>query len=180
MGTTSTLSLTVQVSRGRSSSLHGVPWQQQRSMGCAHAEAHCFTKQPGQPGHVPTARVSCGFGEELGACQAVRHPSQTRGRGVNPLSLPHPPPNRTPSKPWGALPARIICRSGAATVQTAGQARTPSWRVAAAATEEAAAAKAAAAAATKRATGAAATGTKGAAAAAAAATKRATAAATDI
>jgi len=72
--------------------------------------------------------------------------------------------------------AHIICRSGAATAQTAGQAHTPSSRVAAAATEEAAAAKAAAAggaagaaAATTRAT-AAATATKGAAAAAAGAT----------
>jgi len=27
----------------------------ERNTGCAHAEAHCFTKQPGQPGHVPTA-----------------------------------------------------------------------------------------------------------------------------
>jgi len=50
-----TLSLAVQVSGGRSSCLHWVPRQQQRSTGCAHAEANCTTEQPGQPGHVHTA-----------------------------------------------------------------------------------------------------------------------------
>jgi len=87
------------------------------------------------------ARASCGFGEELVVLARGRYPCQTQGRGAYPLALPHPPPNRTPSKPRGALPGRISCRSGAATVQTVGLARTPSRKVAAAATEEAAAAK---------------------------------------
>jgi len=105
----------------------------------------------------------------------VRHENQTQGRGAYPLSFPHLPPNRAPSKTRGALPAYISCRSGAATVQPAVQARTPSWGVAAAATEVAAAAKAVAAA-TKGAAAVAATATKG-AAAAATATKGAAAAA---
>jgi len=77
------------------------PWQQQRSTGCAHAEAHCHTKQPGQPGHIPTAYSASQlwvWGGAGGACQGNRHPSQTWGKGAYSLSLPHPPPNRAPSK----------------------------------------------------------------------------------